>query len=90
MRRSTREDINYVQDEATYYATLAQANVPGDAPKVVPEINYFDLANLETGPKYRGQGVSVYGMLGDNYAPVILPPDVAACAAFIAVMWRPA
>jgi hypothetical protein len=77
VRDATREDINYVQDEAAYYATLAQANVPGDAPKVVPEINYFDLANLETGPKYRGQGVRVYGMLGDNYAPVILPPNIS-------------
>ncbi len=77
VRDSTREDINYVQDEAAYYATLAQANMPGDAPKVVPEINYFDLANQETGPKYRGQGVRVFGMLGDNYAPVILPPNIS-------------
>jgi hypothetical protein len=77
VRDSTSDDINFVQDEAAYYATLAQANRKDDKLKVVPEINYFDLANLETGPKYRGQGIHVYGMLGDNYAPVILPPNIS-------------
>lgn len=77
VRDSTREDISYVQDEAAYYATLAQAANPADKPKVVPEIAYFDLANAENGPKYRGQGVHVYGMLGDNYAPVVLPPNIS-------------
>lgn len=77
VRDTTRDDINYVQDEAAYYALLAQTNLPNDEPKVVPEVGYFDVSNPETGPKYRGQGIRVYGMLGDNYAPVILPPNIS-------------
>ncbi len=77
VRDSVREDVEYLQDEAAYYAMLAQANTKGDSFKVVPEVGYFDLANLDTGPKYRGQGLRVWGLIGDNYSPVILPPNIS-------------
>jgi hypothetical protein len=77
VRDSLREDPAYLESEAAYYAMLARANSPDDAIEVVPEIGYFDLAGEETGPRYRGQGLRVVGMVGDNYAPVILPPNIS-------------
>jgi hypothetical protein len=77
VRDSLREDPAYLESEAAYYAMLARANSPEDDIEVVPEIGYFDLAGEETGPRYRGQGLRVVGMVGDNYAPVILPPNIS-------------
>jgi hypothetical protein len=77
VRDSLREDPAFLETEAAYYAMLARANASDDEVEVVPEIGYFDLAGEETGPKYRGQGLRVVGMVGDNYAPVILPPNIS-------------
>src|SRR5690606_23603613 len=75
VRDAMREDPVFLETEAAYYAMLARANAPDDQVEVVPEIGYFDLAGAETGPRYRGQGIHVDGMIGDDYAPVILPPN---------------
>lgn len=73
-----RQDPSFVATEAGYYALLNQVNNPDDAPPAVENIGYFDLVGSgETGPRYRGQGVHVNGMIGDDYAPVILPPNVS-------------
>lgn len=77
VRDALREDPTFLETEAAYYAMLARANDPQDQIEVQPEIGYFDLSGEETGPRYRGQGVRVQGMIGDNYAPVILPPNVS-------------
>ncbi|MCC6464624.1 MAG: hypothetical protein IT463_04710 [Planctomycetes bacterium] len=77
VKDALREDPKFVESEAAYYALLAKANASGDAVKPVEGIGYFDLAGIETGPRYRGQGVHVAGMIGDNYAPVILPPNIS-------------
>lgn len=77
VRDALREDPIFLETEAAYYAMLAKANNPDDAIEVQPEIGYFDLSGEETGPRYRGQGVHVQGMIGDNYAPVILPPNIS-------------
>ena len=77
VRDAMREDPVYLETEAAYYAMLAKANNPDDVVEVVPEIGYFDLAGEETGPRYRGQGIRVVGMIGDDYAPVILPPNIS-------------
>ncbi|MCB9894547.1 MAG: hypothetical protein H6839_08865 [Planctomycetes bacterium] len=77
VRDAMREDPIYLESEAAYYAMLAKANDPDDQVEIVPEIGYFDLAGEETGPRYRGQGIHVVGMIGDDYAPVILPPNIS-------------
>lgn len=77
VRDAMREDPVFLETEAAYYAMLARANAPDDQVEVVPEIGYFDLAGAETGPRYRGQGIHVDGMIGDDYAPVILPPNIS-------------
>lgn len=77
VRDSLRDDIEFLQDEAAYYAMLARAAEGPQDFNVIEEVGYFDLANRETGPRYRGQGIQVYGMIGDNYAPVILPPNIS-------------
>ena len=77
VRDAMREDPVYLESEAAYYAMLAKANDPDDQIDVVDEIGYFDLAGEETGPRYRGQGIHVVGMIGDDYAPVILPPNIS-------------
>ena len=77
VRDALREDPVFLESEAGYYAMLAKANNPDDAIEVQDEIGYFDLSGEETGPRYRGQGVRVEGMIGDNYAPVILPPNIS-------------
>lgn len=77
VRDAMREDPVFLESEAAYYAMLAKANAPDDQVEVVPEIGYFDLAGAETGPRYRGQGIHVDGMIGDDYAPVILPPNIS-------------
>jgi len=79
VRDAMREDPVFLESEAAYYAMLARANDPADTVEAVPDIGYFDLAGGggETGPRYRGQGIRVVGMIGDDYAPVILPPNIA-------------
>jgi hypothetical protein len=77
VRDAMREDPVFLETEAAYYAMLAHANAPDDRVEVVPEIGYFDLAGAETGPRYRGQGIHVNGMIGDDYAPVMLPPNIS-------------
>jgi hypothetical protein len=77
VRDSLREDPRFLETEGAYYAILAKSNHPGDTIEPVPEIGYFDLAGAETGPRYRGQGVRVDGMIGDNYEPLILPPNIS-------------
>lgn len=79
VRDAMREDPIFLETEAAYYTLLARANDPQDVVETVPDIGYFDLAGGggETGPRYRGQGVRVVGMIGDNYAPVILPPNIS-------------
>lgn len=77
VRDALREDPMFLETEAAYYAMLAKANNPDDSIEVQSEIGYFDLSGEETGPRYRGQGVRVQGMIGDNYAPVILPPNIS-------------
>ncbi|MBZ0136239.1 MAG: hypothetical protein K8I27_07695 [Planctomycetes bacterium] len=77
VRDALRADPIFLETEAAYYAMLARANNPDDTIDVVAEVGYFDLSGEETGPRYRGQGVHVQGMIGDNYAPVILPPNIS-------------
>lgn len=77
VRDEPRGDPEYLETEGAYYAMLAKANAPDDAFEPVPEIGYFDLAGAETGPKYRSQGIRVVGMIGDEYVPVILPPNIS-------------
>lgn len=79
VRDAMREDPIFLEGEAAYYAMLARAADPADTVEAVPNIGYFDLAGGggETGPRYRGQGIRIVGMIGDNYAPVILPPNIA-------------
>ncbi|MBX3458758.1 MAG: hypothetical protein KF696_02195 [Planctomycetes bacterium] len=76
VRDSLREDPRFLETEGAYYAILAAAN-RGDPLEVIEKIGYFDLAGEETGPRYRGQGVRVDGMIGDEYVPVILPPNIS-------------
>ncbi|MBK8205921.1 MAG: hypothetical protein IPK87_03895 [Planctomycetes bacterium] len=76
VRDSMREDPMFLETEGAYYAILAAAN-RGDELTTINEIGYFDLAGAETGPRYRGQGVHVEGMIGDEYLPVILPPNIS-------------
>jgi hypothetical protein len=79
VRDALREDPVFLETEAAYYALLARANDPGDSVEAVPDVGYFDLAGGggETGPRYRGQGIRIVGMIGDDYVPVILPPNIA-------------
>lgn len=79
VRDAIREDPVFLESEAAYYALLAKAADPEDVVEAVPDIGYFDLAGGggETGPRYRGQGIRIVGMIGDDYAPVILPPNIA-------------
>lgn len=77
VRDAYRGDPTFLETEAAYYAMLDLANSPDDTVEALEEIGYFDLAGEETGPRYRGQGVHVSGMIGDNYAPVILPPNIS-------------
>ena len=79
VRDSLREDPAFLETEAAYYTLLARAADPQDAVTPVEGLGYFDLAGSrgEIGPRYRGQGVRVVGMIGDDYAPVILPPNVS-------------
>ncbi|MCA8910368.1 MAG: hypothetical protein KDB82_01585 [Planctomycetes bacterium] len=77
VKDALRDDPVFLETEAAYYTMLAKANDPDDSIEVNDEIGYFDLAGEETGPRYRGQGIRVVGMVGDNYAPVILPPNVS-------------
>ncbi|MBX3473270.1 MAG: hypothetical protein KF754_02730 [Planctomycetes bacterium] len=79
VRDAMREDPIFLESEAAYYALLAKANDPQDVVKTLPDVGYFDLAGGggETGPRYRGQGIRVAGMIGDDYAPVILPPNIS-------------
>lgn len=77
VRDSMREAPRFLETEGAYYAILAQANEPDDHIEPVPEISYFDLAGRETGPRYRGEGVRIDGMIGQNYEPVILPPNIS-------------
>ena len=72
-----RDDPVFLETEAAYYAMLAKANHPDDEIELAENIGYFDLAGEETGPRYRGQGIRVVGMVGDNYAPVMLPPNIS-------------
>lgn len=76
VRDSLREDPRFLETEGAYYALLAAAN-RGDELEVIDKIGYFDLAGEETGPRYRGQGVAVEGMIGDEYVPIILPPNIS-------------
>ncbi len=79
VRDAMREDPIFVESEAAYYAMLAKANDPQDEVTPVDSIGYFDLAGGqgETGPRYRGQGIRIVGMIGDDFAPVILPPNIS-------------
>lgn len=77
VRDEPRGDPEFLETEGAYYAMLARAAAPDDAFEPIPEIGYFDLAGAETGPKYRGQGLRVRGMIGDEYVPVILPPNIS-------------
>ena len=77
VRDAIREHPVFLETEAAYYAMLAKANDPADTVQVADNIGFFDLAGDETGPRYRGQGIRVVGMIGDNYAPVILPPNIS-------------
>ncbi len=77
VRDSMRENPRFLETEAAYYTLLGKSNEPGDKVEAVKEIGYFDLATPETGPRYRGQGVRVDGMIGDNYEPLFLPPNVS-------------
>jgi hypothetical protein len=77
VKDSLRESPMFLETEGAYYAVLAKANQPGDEVQPTPEIGYFDLAGAETGPRYRGQGVRVDGMIGDEYVPYILPPNIS-------------
>lgn len=79
VRDAMREDPIFVESEAAYYAMLAKANDPRDEVTPVENVGYFDLAGGqgETGPRYRGQGIRVVGMIGDDFAPVVLPPNIS-------------
>ncbi|MCC6573724.1 MAG: hypothetical protein IT462_08025 [Planctomycetes bacterium] len=77
VKDSLREEPRYLVDEAAYYVLLSHAMRPDDKLEVAPKVGYFDLSGMETGPRYRGQGVGVRGIIGDNYAPVILPPNIS-------------
>lgn len=77
VKDAIRDDPVFLETEAAYYAMLAKANHPEDEIDIAEEVGYFDLAGEETGPRYRGQGIHVVGMVGDNYAPVILPPNIS-------------
>lgn len=74
---AVREDPVFVETESAYYMTLAVANRPDDEIKPMEKLGYFDLSDREDGPKYRGEGVHVQGMIGDDYAPIIFPPNVS-------------
>lgn len=77
VRDSMREDPRFLETEGAYYAILAKANSRDDSIEPVPEISYFDLAGRETGPRYRGEGIRIDGMIGQDYVPVILPPNIS-------------
>ncbi|MDC1142140.1 hypothetical protein OAU50_03540 [Planctomycetota bacterium] len=77
VRDSLAEDPQFLEAEGAYYAMLAKANSKDDKIEVVPEISFFDLAGMETGPKYRSQGIHIQGMIGDDYHPVIFPPNIS-------------
>lgn len=77
VRDSISEDPEYLETEGAYYAILALANRDDDDLKVVEEISYFDLAGMETGPAYRSQGIRIQGMIGNDYYPVVFPPNIS-------------
>jgi hypothetical protein len=77
VRDSIAEDPRFLETEGAYYALLALANNEDDEIEVIPEISYFDLAGMETGPKYRSQGIHIQGMIGNDYHPVVFPPNIS-------------
>jgi hypothetical protein len=77
VRDSLREAPEFLETEGAYYAILAKANNPEDVIETLREVGYFDLIGEESGPRYRGQGLHVEGMIGDDYVPVILPPNIS-------------
>jgi hypothetical protein len=77
VRDSLREAPAFLETEAAYYAMLAKANSPEDVIETMARVGYFDLIGQEVGPRYRGQGLAIEGMIGDDYVPVLLPPNIS-------------